>query len=1241
MQPTPSQNKALSTERHLAITANAGSGKTRVLVQRYVDLFERYPDLTVRNVVAITFTENAAAELRAKISKEINERIKNTEFTKPDVRARLRIIRDSLPSAFIGTIHGFASRLLRAYPVEANIDASFTIVTGADQRLLAEDAIGSVFYSELEQAYQEPTENSSLHLFRTIGRHGVTNLVRTLLNNRMRAARITKDLLSKSDTDILAFWRAAIEHSLNFIDSRKTKDSLNELTRYFKSGKIAMGVLPVLQAYLTSTGFFETTSAFSELAKALITNSGTLRKNVIDEESTPANLLNEVEQLIETISQIRPLLDQCPANEEEYTKVHQQYLAQLRTAFAIYDQVLLEYSSVKNDYSLLDFDDMIEKFLALLDNQTLRSEITQEFRFVMIDEYQDTDESQFEIAKRLTENFGRTNNLAIVGDPKQAIYTFRNADPEVFSQTRDAIAQQLLSDESHNESTRLSLLPAEEQGWIELSESFRMTRTPLATINHLFRNLLSLPDQEYSELIHARETKLDGRVEWICPPDGKNKKDDDLSSSEDDIDENNSDEELTETTLIAQKIRSIVQHTDSDYDVEDKEIVRKPEYGDIAILLRSRGNLRVLERSLNQAQIPYVVSKGSGFFEQQEILDITSYLKFLTSPSNDIALTSILRSPFFAVSDVELFQIAHHNSPHRRAKSESWTFWRQFKNYAEYCNDTHLLRSLNQLQENIALSGRTRTALLIEKIYSESGIFASLQAAPQSSQKTANLEKFLAQARTADQSGFSGLLDFVDRIQYLTESEEQESQAELTSEQGAVHIMTVHAAKGLEFPIVILPFLQKKFNFDHQHLLDKQLGFQIRNPDDKSQPIIAELIHQRSKASTIAEEKRILYVAMTRARDHLILSSALPEKPNEHSWLAWISESFGVPESDNHLSFDEMVSSYDSVTQQVHAKRFHFSIPLIRFLSDIPQVPDIPSVDTSSIDPSDYIGPLIVKHTAGRFSATQLPRFKECPTKYHLSNILGMPEEPKLALDLEPDEYSEQVQGTLLGQIVHKTLEHVNLLAPTGILDEQIFKAEIGGVLDSLELSDEIDRAKYSAAALKHVANFIESTIALQVRSSTNSRTEFPLQTLLASGDTLFGIIDCLFQDPNGTWTILDYKTDSNPSKGISRYQFQLQFYAYLVHLMYSDAGTIRCILFFTATGETKEFQFTSSDLSNFADECSSLIQQIREQENITDLTLLPRNTDHCPECRFFDQVSNQCIVLTANFQNPTAIPAI
>ncbi len=1249
MQLTPSQQKALSTERHLAITANAGSGKTRVLVMRYVDLFVRYRDLTTRNVAAITFTENAASELRSKIIKEVSDRINDHERTDPMQRARLRELRDSLPSAFIGTIHGFASRLLRAYPVEANIDASFSIVTGADQRMLAEDAIARVFYSALEESYQQPTENSALHLFRLLGRNSVTNLVRALLGNRMRSAKVQDNLLSKTDIDILAVWREEFERILHIIViAPETKEILQQVTDYLKSGKLGTDALESIQAYLSCTGFFEAASAFVNVANKFITKDGTLRANVIDSKIAPHSIVDNVQLLIDNVSSIRTLLNSCPKSEEEYVTGHKEYIALLRTVFSLYNQVLLEYRNAKNEYGLLDFDDLIEKFIALLSNSLLREEIGREFRFLMIDEYQDTDDGQFEIAKLLTHSFGTSNNLAIVGDPKQSIYTFRNADAAVFNQTRTAIKGQSLSDLAQQESIAIALSLKEEQGEMTLAESFRMTRTPLAGINSLFRDLMSAHDTPYSELIQGRESTIEGRVEWICPPAPKRGKESEAGNTDIEETATDQDDESNETDLIALKIQSIVQSKDPTYFVgekekgSEKEKPRQAGYGDIAILLRSRGNLRTLERSLNEAHIPYIVAKGSGFFLQQEILDITSYLKFLAAPSNDVALAATLRSPFFAVSDKELFQIAHHESARRRATEAPWTFWQQFQSYAKSNGNVNLLRTINQLQENLALAGRTGTALLVEKIYAETGIFASLQSVPQPEQKIANLEKFLGQARASDQSGFSGLLDFVDRIHYLSDSEEQESQADVSGNLGAVRIMTVHAAKGLEFPIVIVPFLQKKFNFDHQHLLDKELGLQIRLPDNRSQPLIAELIHQRSRASTIAEEKRILYVAMTRASDHLILSCTLPEKPNEHSWLAWICNAFGVPASDTAIRVKEDVSRYDPNSGQSRSEPFQFEIPLIRSRSDIPSTASAEIEKTIPVTPPLYLEPLAVHTPIARFSATQLLGFKECPTKYHLTYVLGMPEEPKLAYDLEPDEYSERIKGTLLGRIVHTLLEKSDRIAPGGVLDDLLFSEEIHAVLDAVELSDASERSTYSNAARHHVLTFLTSPTAALIRFGTNTRTEFPLQTLLPSGDTLYGIIDRLFQDRNGIWTVLDYKTDAHPNaKKIDRYRFQLLFYAYLVRLMVPSSETVRCILFFTATGETTEFQFSHSDFSRFADESSSLIEQIRKQENIPDLRLLGRNIDHCPECRFFVEASDRCIVLAATAQNPTAIPAM
>ncbi|HZK76777.1 MAG TPA: UvrD-helicase domain-containing protein [Candidatus Kapabacteria bacterium] len=1253
MEFTPSQKKALSTERHLAITANAGSGKTSVLVGRYIKLFEQFADLRTRNVAAITFTENAASELRERVRKEVSERLNDPAIIADrDRRERLRKLRDGLPNAFIGTIHGFARRILRAYPVEANIDAGFALLTGADQRILAEDAMSSVFYSALEEAYEHPEHSPMLRLFRTLGRQEVTALVRTLLWNRARAERVRKHLLFKTDQEVLNVWRQQIEKALHLILDREVKALLQEIQLYLKKGKVSQEFLLCLPAYERASGFFETASAFTVVVNKFLTDKGTLRANVMDFTAAPLELEPRVHRLIERILPIRDLLHACPNTEEAYAEQHLEYLAMLRAVFALFDQVLEVYTLTKTEYGLLDFDDLIEKLLRLFEDKGVLDELSSEFRFLMIDEYQDTDESQFELVRQLTENFRSRSNLAIVGDPKQAIYTFRNADAGIFHETKQAIREQPLSAASLEESLTLSLLPEEEVGWITLGETFRMAPAPLAAINRLFRSVMGEQDPVsstgYSDLIHGRIENFAGRVEWICPLAPKRAKHSTVEltqeSDEPNGEKNGDDVESgSEASLIARKIRGIV--ADPNYLVESDKGLRCADYEDIALLLRSRTNLAALERALRAENIPYTVAKGAGFFTQPEILDITSYLTFLTAPSNDIALAAILRAPFFAVSDVELFQIAYHESANRRRLTDPWSFWDQFQSYAAASPSNYLQRAVMQIRENLALAGRTSTAMLVEKVYAETGIFATLQAGPQAAQKIGNLDKFLAQARASDASGFSGLLDFVERIKYLTDSEEQESQADVPDGRGAVQIMTVHAAKGLEFPIVILPFLQKEFKFDHSHLLDKELGLQIKSPDREPTPIVAELIRERARAATIAEEQRIFYVATTRARDHLIFSCAMPDKPKPHSWLAWAAEAFGLQPDSEVLHFVETIERYNRELGIAQPESMVLDIPLIRSAADIPVAKELERMKAEMQRGPVYIDALRIPEHTGRFSATQLLRYKECPTKYYLAYELGMPEEPKLAYDMEPDEYSERIQGKLLGQVVHQLLEKIDRIAPAGVLDRSKIEHELRKIFDAIGVPDNSERSTYSTAALDHVTSFLKAPLSAELFSGTESRAEFPLQTSLESGDTLYSIIDRLFRDDHGTWTIVDYKTESSLNserhqKKIDRYHFQLRFYAYLVHLFDPSAENIRGVLFFTSTGDVKEFTFGSSDFEHFANECSEIIRHIRSDETVSDLRLLNRNLEHCPECSFYNWDKGQCIVLVAD-QNPIAIPAM
>jgi len=1220
VQLTPSQAKALSTERHLAITANAGSGKTRVLVTRYVDLFEKFADLMPRNVLTITFTENAAAELRTRITAEITERLASIERSERERRMRLLTLRDALPGAYISTIHTFASRILRAYPVEANIDASFAIVDAADEAVLLEDTIRSVFYSALEEAYESKEETSILHLFRTLGRHSVGELVRTLLKNRSRTATIRKNLLSKTDDEIIIEWRAEFGSVLQYPQSEETRTLITDLLPFCKKGVKGSKAKEAGNKYFASKTFFERCGDFHEFASKMIVAKGDrFSSHVIDEDDLSDAIKQSSTDFIGTYAQLKPLLESSPDSEQAFVDEHREYLALQRSVFALYDQVLSEYASLKAEYSLLDFEDLIEKLRSLLEEPRIRTELREQFRFIMIDEYQDTDDDQFAIAKLLTESFGQWNNLTIVGDPKQTIYTFRNADAAVFRETADAIRNQHLSEGALKESATLRMNELEERGEIALAETFRMAPQPVAAINRLFRtvmqpheSIVGVEEVTYSDLIYARGGDQQGSVEWICPLK--------VSSEEDE-----SEEEIDETELIAKKIKWIVASKSKDYYIGAEE-PRPASYDDIAILLRSRTSLERVERALRAEEIPYAVAKGVGFYSQQEIVDITSYLTFLVSPHDDIAFAAVLRSPFFVISDVELFQIAHHRSERRRDRKNPWSLWEQFVSYAEEHSEPHLKRALEQLRVNLTLTGRTSSALMVEKIYAETGLYATLKDSPNGDQKIANLEKFLAQARESDRSGFSGLFDFVDRIQYLTDSEEQESQADLADVQGAVRVMTVHAAKGLEFPIVIIPFLQRKFNFSSKGILDKELGLYIPAGDEERPPLISELIKLRSRANVISEEKRIFYVAGTRARDHLILSSIIGKNPPSDSWLSWTCEAFGMPSGEN-LRFLEQILQYDQESRTTAAEEIELKIQVTQSGEGIPMpVAETPSPKEEEQLPF-HLEPLSVIQPTGRFSATQFLRYKECPTKYHLQYVLVLPEEPKLAYDDEPEDYSERVQGQLLGQIVHKLLDKLNGFVHDNSVDTERFFREFENICFVLRVYNDQQKKALSSEALKHVKNFLKSDFAKEALASSNIRTEYALQAPLASGDILYGIIDRLFIDKDGVWNILDYKTEgvSDKTKSIERYAFQLQLYAYLIHRLYPKTDEVRATLFFTSTGETHGFVFNTGDFEDFESTVKSMIDSIRANEVVQDLALLERNVKHCPRCPFY--AGEQCIV--------------
>jgi ATP-dependent helicase/nuclease subunit A len=450
--------------------------------------------------------------------------------------------------------------------------------------------------------------------------------------------------------------------------------------------------------------------------------------------------------------------------------------------------------------------------------------------------------------------------------------------------------------------------------------------------------------------------------------------------------------------------------------------------------------------------------------------------------------------------------------------------------------------------------------------------------------------------------------------------------------------MTVHGAKGLEFPIVILPNLQKKFQFDNRESLDKELGLQIKLPESEDPAAIAEVIRLRARASTIAEEKRVFYVAATRARDHLVLSCTLPKKPPKDTWLSWAGEALpgAFDPLRESISVEERISRYRSDERTVVEEFLQFDIPLLRTEKDIPNVDQqVLAVSPLQGDVLFYLDPLVANRATGRFSATQFLRFKECPLKYHLSYVLGMPAEPKLSYDLEASELSEVVRGDLLGQMVHKLLDRIDAISSNGTLDKDRFDSSIDRILFDLRILNKDDKASYAATAKEHVQRALDSDPAGEFLTRAGAQTEFSLQARFETGDILYGIVDRLYQDSSGVWTVLDYKTErtNDPlrkSQNKLRYEFQLQFYAYLVHLLYPEQPAVRVILLYTASGESVEFNHDRTSFEGLRTEIANLIDAIRQNEQAVDLETIDRNLHHCPDCQFFDEHEGRCIALSA-----------
>ena len=1189
MEFTRNQKKAHDLNRHISVTAGAGSGKTAVLVHRYVKILLE-TDLHPSQVVAITFTRKAAAELKQRIITELEARLQQEPGN-----TKLESIKTGMLSAQISTIHSFCARILREYPVEARVDAGFRELQGILQRLTLRDTIESTLREIGDCPEEDEIRVKLVELLRIFGKTRLERHLNELVNQREAVDRLMCGLYSHTDLEVLDIWHEYVQSQLtqSLVNQFPREDWLRCLNRVLEvaTGRNASIVLELVGSISPELAILNIIPIFVELAPLILTKDGKISKRDFLGLGVEIDTIKEdIDFLVRAAKHV--LSFPSITNDDELL-VHV-----TRSLLAVYDEVRHTYEHYKLQTGRLDFDDLQIKVRDLLRQESIHEQLAQRYPYIMVDEYQDTDQLQYEILDLLAVISEKTreqkpsdsklDNLFIVGDEKQSIYGFRGADVRVFDRTRKDIIdyQSALTQDFAWQEETLEANDSEKCGELQLPENFRLLRNLVGFVNLVFEPLMKGRNEfevKYESLVQGRTTDHPGDIELL------------IGSTEQAADE---------YKLVVSRIRHLVGTGETIWtDEGDGEKPRLIRYGDIAILIRTRTRLPEIESALFNAEIPYKITGGIGFYQHQEIYDIGNYLQFLANPANDVALAGILRAPFFGVSDVELYEVTQPSS--------TTSFWQKVQDYVDWTDQpsaSPIDSAVGILRSHLEICHRIPPSELIRKIVNDTGMVGVLAVGQNGEQRWANYEKLLGIAREFERLGFTDLFDFLEQLDLLIEEEEGEGQAttQLTAE--AVEIMTIHAAKGLEFPVVILPNLDRGFRSDQEPFIDDLLGIGFRPADPEknykqSDPGATQLMRVRAKNKTEAEEQRLFYVATTRARDRLVLSGTADKRGNATCWLNWL---FDALEISDIPSEGELLHP---MTIQASSEKKATSIDLpIRIIKSLDE-PD--SVEEKALTPSPstefpafHIEPLIASAVGKTFRVVDLIAYARCPTRFYLQHQIQMP--------ISDPHFEETARETAVHAVLARLQTREDCARDLAPLIRAV----------SIDVSTEIVR--------EDVEHFLNSTIGTIALNADEGYCERHIHAKIGS-HIVNGIADRLFRDSKGLWQIINYETDRINQAGLGDpadyYKPQAELYALLIHRLYPEQQVIPVTIYFTNLATAYLVEVTREELQDIKEAWIERIEEIQVALNSDAIGVgrFEKNREHCPLCPYF--VDGECMV--------------
>jgi ATP-dependent helicase/nuclease subunit A len=772
------------------------------------------------------------------------------------------------------------------------------------------------------------------------------------------------------------------------------------------------------------------------------------------------------------------------------------------------------YTDAKRERGALDFDDLEALTRRLLRTQPQVSQRyrRREFQHVLVDEFQDTNSAQWDIVQAIAAPDDQ-GCLFLVGDPKQSIYSFRGADVSVFDRVRDSLIARGGAD-------------------IPLARSFRTHATLVNGFNALFSSILVRdPDSAGYAWQVALGVPMDAQradapnthpcVELLLIDTTDLKGEDDKSGQA----------RRAEATAIAERIEQMVSDGVLIYD-RDLNATRPITYGDFALLFRAMTSVPLYEDVLKEYGLPFVTIAGRGYYDRQEVWDILNLLRALYHPGDDLALAAVLRSPLFALSDDALFALRSRRTEEGRIPP----LWEALADATGVPADeierlAFAHTTLTRLRQS---AGRVLIAELIEEALDATGYLAVLTGLPDGARRRGNIEKLLEKARI---SGKLTLGEFTQYLNDLNMLEAREGEAPLDT-QGAIQIMSVHKSKGLEFPVVFLVDTSRKENARTDLLLhDAQHGLACKVYDATSEKMEQTYCFRRAEqaydAREAAESRRVLYVAATRAQDHLFISGQVSKpksgKWSTQGWLKQIMTCYGLDEVQGEC---DVPFDWGSVRVRV--------IAAANALTPT-QIVGAQSVGAQSVG-AQYIAPLLPvmppllaqvrverDAVARSLSATQIatlggyqsdaPERRPVYRQRLLRSIIRSAPDRIERVTLEP---IYKASPRKIGEIVHRALRWWQFPTPHNDLGRLLRSyAWEEGIVDPNVLREAVDEARGLLIDFQRSQLF---PLIDAAHRAGRHYTELPF-VYRTDKRTLHGKLDALIQTENGTWIVIDYKS--------------------------------------------------------------------------------------------------------------------